>query len=755
MNACASKTHAHYSTYPGGNHMTTKIAFMACAAVAALAAPAAAQTTSGATSGNRLEEIIVTATRREERLQTVPIAVTAIDAKALERSNIVDVRQIQFLAPGLNLQAGATDRSAIQASMRGLYVGDAVPTVDPAVGIYLNGVYLARTPGLNASMVDLQRVEVLRGPQGTVFGRNTIGGAINFVPNEPTDRFEGSLSASAGNLHLGKVEGVVNVPVAENVSVRLVGGYSSRGALGHNLLLRSPLSNDKTKFFRGSLKGQFGQFTNLLVYEYNQLKGGPISVRVIDYNRNATCPGSSAECFARAAGDTLANYTSLPFYDNKGSVPGHNIDAHSYTISNTLSYDLGWATAKSISAYRYMRRTAAQNDTDGTPFAILDSADGGGDRSRQFSQELQLYGAAFDGKVDWITGVYYFQERGRNGPSPSVLLGNRMSTDGSAKNFHRAAFAQVSWEFIENWKATAGYRYAQDKRNLVSRNRTGPADACAVPVALFDRPGLCQATLPTRTFTYSPWLLSLSWTPRPDLMIYGKVTRGMRAGGYNLRVPGNSVVDFFGPEAATQYEAGVKADFLDKRLRTNLALFQTKYDNIQLTQRVTIGGTLANRTQNVGKANIEGGELEITALPIDGLRLTASASIADSKYTQLLPGATATLNDHFLGAPRQTYAFSANYLLNTAFGETEFNVDYSWRDIVWNSQARAAAVPAYGLVNGQIAFTPQGNERMRFTLWGRNLTAKKYYMRTLDLGSVILGNPGEPRTYGVTATYNF
>jgi iron complex outermembrane receptor protein len=735
--------------------MTAKIAFMACAALAALASPAAAQSPGAAPSGNRLEEIIVTATRREERLQTVPIAVTAIDAKALERSSIVDVRQIQFLAPGLNLQAGATDRSAIQASMRGLYVSDAVPTVDPAVGIYLNGVYLARTPALNGSMVDLQRVEVLRGPQGTVFGRNTIGGAINFIPKEPTDQFEGSVSISAGNLSLVKTEGVVNLPVTENISVRLALGYANRDGFGQNLLLRTPLSDDQTRFLRFSTKAEFGQLTNLLVYEYNQLKGGPISVRVIDYTRNVTCPGSSAECFARAAGDTLANYTSLPFYDNKGNIPGHDIDAYSYTISNTLSYDLGWATAKSISAFRYMRRTAAQNDTDGTPYPILDSADGGGDRSQQFSQELQLYGAALDGRLDWIAGLYYFQERGRNGPSPSVLLGGRMSTDGSAKNFHRAAFAQVSWEFIENFRFTAGYRRAVDRRNLISRNRTGPNDACAVPVALFDRPGLCQATLPTRRFKYSPWLLSLSWTPRPDMMIYGKVTRGMRAGGYNLRVPGNSVVDFFGPEAATQYEAGVKADFLDKRLRTNLAVFQTKYDNIQLTQRVTIGGTLANRTQNVGKAKIEGGELEITALPVDGLRLTASASIADSKYTALLPGTTATLNDKLLGAPRQTYAFSANYMLASSFGDTEFDVDYSWRDRVWNSQSRAAAAPPYGLWNGRIAFTPQGNENLRFTLWGRNLAAKKYYMRTLDLGSVILGNPGEPRTYGVTVAYNF
>jgi len=735
--------------------MTIRIAFTTCAAVAALASPAAAQNAGGRTSANTLEEVIVTATRREERLQTVPIAVTAIDSRTLERGNISDVRQIQFLAPGLNLQSGSTDRSAIQASMRGLYVADAVPTIDPAVGMYMNGVYLARTPGLNASLVDLQRIEVLRGPQGTVFGRNTIGGAINFVPKEPADRFEGSLSGTGGNFGLAKTEGMLNLPVTQNISVRVVGAYSKRSGIGENLLLHTQLSNDQTEFLRFSAKARFGQLTNLLVYEYNELDGGPISSRVIDYTRNPTCPGSSAECFARAAGDTLANYINLPFYDNMGSLPGKNIVSRSQTLSNTLSYDLGWATAKSISAIRRMRRTAAQNDTDGTPFVILDSPTGGGDTARQFSQELQLYGAALDGRLDWIVGLYYFEEHGRAGPSPSYIFGARTSTDGSVKNFHRAAFAQVSYELIRNVKATAGYRVAEDKRNLVSRNLTGPNDACAVPVALFDRPGLCQATLPTRKFTYSPWLLSLAWTPRPDTMIYGKVTRGMRAGGYNLRVPGNTLVDFFGPETATQYEVGLKSDFLNKRLRTNLAIFQTNYDNIQLTQRVAILGASASRTQNVGKARIKGGEIEITAIPIDNLRLMASASLADSKYTELLPGATATLNDHLLGAPRKTYALSANYVLDTGLGGTELNLDYSWRDRVWNSQVLAATVPPYGLWNGSIVVTPKANDRLRITVWGRNLAAKKYYMRTLDLGSAILGNPGEPRTYGVTVASTF
>lgn len=721
-----------------------------------------AQETSGASADSGWGDIIVTAQRREESSQTVPIALTAIGAADLRAAQITDVRALQHAAPGLNLQSSVGDRSAIAASIRGLYLSDSIVTLDPAVGFYLNGVYLARTVGLNQGLVDIGRVEVLRGPQGTLYGRNTIGGAVNIVPNEPEDEIGGEISASLGTYSTFTGTAIVNAPLTEWAAFRVAYQHSEHDGYGVNSLRREPLGNDNSEFVRASLKLESGSFKALIVGDLGELDGGPQMSRI--YFARPCGPTGRANCLPALSGnpdDTLENYTGLPFYDARGGIGG-GFETVNRGVSATLTWDFGGVTAKSITAWRKLRRTIDQIDVDGTPYVVLDTLFNE-QKQRQFSQELQLLGNGLDERLEWILGAYYFTEKASDMSSASNLFPFSMAvpniTDATVHNKSYAGYAQATFEPVDSLRVTAGLRYSKDTRDLISRNRFGPAETCALAPDLLDVPGVCQASLPKRSFDYWPWTVGVDWQANDAILVYAKVSRGFRSGGYNLRGSNMASLDPFGPEQATSFEAGFKGTLLDQLLRINAALYHTDYDDIHLNTLTAFGTIALSRTENAGKARIRGAELEITLMPAKGLRLSASGSITDPEYTELNPGATASLDDRFQGVPKYTYGLVGDYRRAMPGGSVALHVDWSWRSRVYQSQNRAASTAPYGLLNARAAFGVDALEGFEFSLWARNITNRKYYTRSLDFtGSVhgvIIGFPGDPRTYGAGISYKF
>ena len=763
--------------------------FTVAAIVAAtIATPVFAQEAPASADAGQLGDIVVTATRRQESIQSVPIAITAIDAEALKRSEIHDLKGLQFAAPGLNFSTSTGDRTILLASMRGIYVADSLITIDPAVGVYINGVYVARTTGLNIGLVDIARAEVIRGPQGTLFGRNTIAGAINMIPAEPKDEWGGSLTASLGNYGSARLTGVVNAPLGDHFAMRVAAEHSNNHGWGRNTRLDKPLNNDNISFVRVSLKGTSGRLTGLLTYDYSRLAGGGQLSKVIyanpctvpgPNNTTVTGPNSTGPCsFVTAAGHPedagLSKYINSPFYESQGSVWGP-IEVTAQGFSGVLTYDLGGGTtAKSITGYRKSFRTAPVGaDIDGTPYFILKTSNGSTGFSLttqdQFTEEFQLYGKALNDRLDWIGGLYYFKEDANEGPGYAFTLSavgaSRQRAD--THNTSVGAFAQVSFAITPEFKITGGIRYTQDKRQMITMNdsintaTTPPTLTCSIAAALLDVAGVCRATLPVRTFNYAPWTVGVDWKPSADVLVYAKVSRGFRAGGYNLRGTSATALDAFGPEAALAYELGLKSSMLDRHLRVNASVFNTEYSDIQITRTVPtgIGAQVASRIDNAAKARIRGGELEVQALPTSNLKLSASASYVDAKYTEVLTGSAIALTDRFLGVPTYTYNLGLDYHLNMPIASADLHLDWDWRSRVYYSQLLVGSQEPYGIVNASISVHPESIPQLTLKVYARNLLGKKYYDRLLDLSGnavgVVVGVQAAPRMFGGSVSYEF
>ncbi|HLF09571.1 MAG TPA: TonB-dependent receptor [Gammaproteobacteria bacterium] len=742
--------------------MRLAVALLAVAAARAIASDE--ETAAGAAASFRpapvLEEVIVTAQRREERLQEVPISASVFSTQQLERLQIDDLGELQFAAPNLSVAPSQTAPTSASIAMRGQFEVDTTPTVDPAVGLYLDGVYIARMTGANLDLVDLDRVEVLRGPQGTLFGRNTIGGAINLVPQRPTSQFDALLKARLGNYDLQEVTGFLNTPsLSGRIATRLTAMHSEHGGYAQNTLLGTDFSDADTDFARLQLQLAPAPGTQLnLAVDLTQSESGSQQRTML-----AVLPGS--ELVTTMLGnptDSLANYVD-PY---SRSVPANRagiVESTVWGASATLTIEFAPLTFKSITAYRALDIRATDSDQDGTPYDLgvifLRR-----DEQHQFSEELQLFGSARDDRLQWIGGLYYFDERGTFDQEfqifvPATITFNENRPWGEASNHSLAAYAQLSFALTPRFRLTAGARYNEDWRQLTSRNarRLGDSEVCRIAPSLLDQPGVCEATRPERSFSYMPFTLAVEFSPTESALLYARISQGHRAGGYNLRGATEIDMDTFDPEQVDSYEIGTKADLFDERLRINLALFHTYFENIQLLQRESVLGVPTPRfIRNGGEARIDGGELEITAL-LGALRLAAALGVTRPRFTKLDPRVDGvTLDSDFLHTPESTVSIAADLPVAVEFGAMNLHADYSWRDDVpfAYDPHSLARQDAYGLLNAMLSASFD-QTAVVLSLWARNITDEGYVTRAFDSDYYISASPGTPRTYGVSLACRF
>jgi iron complex outermembrane recepter protein len=723
---------------------------------------------------NGLAEILVTARKRSENAQDTPISLTVVSGSDLERRSVSTLSDIQLETPSLKFSPNSLSPSTSILSGRGLSVVDARLTTDPAFGMYVDGVYLPRTLGSNASdLIDIDRIEVLNGPQGTLYGKNSTGGAVNVFTNLPTHTLEGLVKVQGGDYGDRDAALVLNVPIGESFAIRGVVQYNHRDGFGTNAFNDTAFGYlDASSVRLSALWTPTDNVTLLVRSDYsstsstgNAMKGPAV---LLPNSLLITEVALETGLSPAAAGRLYQSYASGNIDDGSLDVsPLEKIQLYGYsaTIDWTISANLA---LKSISAVRYIHRNGAI-DLDGSPFQIFESPVLQTD-DRQFSQEVQLQGNLFDNKLKYIFGGYYADEKGTelnvqdalgslSGPAGSTTF----STE--AENKTDAAFAQATYKLADPLSFTAGLRYTEDKRSLGAANQNN-ISCLSLGVSLASLAGAPCFAYFSVNFNAISYTGSVEYKVRPDILLYGKVDHGYRTGGLpenggSAISPAAALLSFsaFKPEYAQSYEAGLKSEFFDRHARFNLALYTVTYSDLQRGITTPVPGTssLVTIVQNVAKARVNGVEADATVLPLPGFELSATFGYTDPRYLSYTADGVDMSSQPFVFVPRFSYSVSAAHNSKLTFGSLREQLDYSWTDSMVTAIPDAVQSPEKAL-NARVTLGLD-KERFEVSIFGKNLTDYRESLYPLSvlptLGAIWNGPSNNPRTYGVEATERF
>jgi iron complex outermembrane receptor protein len=690
-----------------------------------------------------LEEVVVTAQKEDEFSQNVPLSIATLDQSSMEKRGISDLRDVSQVVPSLVFTPAPQSSSTSVIYMRGVGSPDAEQIArDVGVGIYLDDIYLGRMQGLSAQMIDLERIEVLRGPQGTLYGRNTIGGAIKFVTLKPSGEWGFKQSLDVGNRGRFQSSTSIDFPTTANISAKLSylksdvdgwvnnngtgGDFGEKYADGYRLALRWQPLEDVTVDY---------------AYDHSDQEGTSYYAQ---RSSNPAPYGVPVPTFRNRIG-TAYRPVNVPLKDD------YKQHGHALTIAWAVSEAL---TLKSVSAYRTIE-TDTFNDTVeayGLPSLVVNSAEAG-----QFTQEFLINGSMPIPQLDYVIGLFLFnqtadQSLGGGPLSPFTLLANPFDLSAGflppteanldpAKIAHihnksRAVYGNLTWVpsiLDDNLSIVAGARYSHDDRGISRFIESDYLDEGDTGYSSFD---------PTVTVDYR-----LSDASH----IYYRWARAYRAGGYSLRT---TVLEPYDKETLVSNEVGLKSKWWDDRIRFNISGFRSKYDDIQYD--FIDMATLYTHTINAASATISGIEADFAIIPIEGLQI-------DGNYTWL-DGDLATVFDPFnqtvledadlASTPRNRYALNTEY----TFAPFDFGgvlsarVGYAWTDR--QSSGMLPKAPSYGLVDGRITLgqIPMGSRgRLSAALWGKNLANKDYVINRL-FGADIYG---EKRSYGINLIFNY
>lgn len=784
---------------------------LASCAVVAMAVPGLAAAQSASNQPQASEErsgvvdIVVTAQRREESLQDVPIAVTALGGDQLAKLNVRELSDIALFTPSLSTDpqpASPSFGSAI--NLRGQATTNTILQLESTVGVYLDGVYIPGQSGFSAANVqDLARVEVLKGPQGTLYGRNTTGGAISITTAAPTDKFEGKISAGAGNYGNRELTGVLNIPLGSNVASRFVATYSNDDGFIRDVVSGKHLGNAESIAIRGAIRGEFGGLTAVLRGDYTHGQGNSVPWQLSDiqsfkpagieyaaqkYGAAFTGPffffqtpvafggcggvASTPACVtaAQTFGGILAGVPAaalaepgagkLPNTQNKALSDPGVMDIKFGGVSLDLSKEIGTITLRSISTIRWLDNIVDQ-DLDGLPQDILRGANS--QYARQLTQELQLQGNT--DRLDYILGAFYYKmedgyERNITTVLPTLNPASPNMIDNSVGTKSLSAFAQATYAITDQLDFTAGLRYTDDKKMLESFSRDKLQ--CQIPVE--DRiNGTCNAKFSTGADNVS-YLLRLSYQPSNDLLFYAVHSTGFKGGGLN---PGSSIPGTyapFGPEKARNYEIGFKSDLLGRKLRVNMAAYYVDYSGLQ---RGVVGtapsGAPFNLISNAAKATIKGIEAEVTIAPTSRVTINMTGSYTDAGYKEYFDGVIDRSAQTFQGVSKWRGSISGNFRLIDGPTSVDLSANYAYRSRAVLDEGDISGDPSdnfqdgYGLAGARLAVRHE-RSGLEVAFWAKNLFDKRYKATVTDLSdglgyAVILA--GTPRTYGFTISKAF
>ena len=755
-------------------------------------------------------EIVVTARRVEERLQDVPLAITAVRGDALAERGVTDALQLREAVAGLNVTAAAGRTATPIYAIRGQRTADITVTQDPSVAIYVDDVIVTPLHGGNLGLFDLDSVQVLKGPQGTLFGRNTTGGAVLFTTKKPTDKLEGYLKAGYGNYDAKTLQGALNLPVAEGFSVRLAGDYTKTDGFGK--IVAAPAGSVPDTYVQPGVghavrdRDELSlRLTSLMtpadwltmtttVYHSRADWGGP-GFRLLNQPNPL---GFAQLVYGQQLTDFYDRLQTYGDYDVESSIdPKSRIRL--FGVNNSISVELSDdLTLKNIFGYRRTRYHES-NDSEGSAIPLLDAFNV--TNINQFSNETQLQGKAFDNRLSFILGVYFFDQKGRDFADGTVVFGNASSIGGDVHNSSFSGFGQATYALTDTLNFTAGFRYSVDRRRFDLENFTGTAavpGSCNLGDAVGNPLPIDQCALPAKTsFARPSWLLSIDKKIGPDTLVYLSHRRGYRSGGYPLRAFDADSLAPFAPETVTDIELGLKSKMRlgdSWSLTSNIAAYYQWYNDVQRPQTlfVSVGGRnqQANIIVNAAKAHIYGGEMELELRSGRFFSLGLNYAYVRPKYDDWPINATVggvplvptNYKDRkFSNIPK--HQINANIRISPDLGDVGelnlignvyyqsrvvFNDDFQNRAQLLEALSPAVAAVAvkdlrfgqngYALVNLRAELNNIAGSGLSAAIWAKNVFDKRYattgniFYHSLGLDRFTYG---DPRTYGFELKYEF
>lgn len=727
----------------------------------------------------QLEEVIVTAQKREQSLQDIPIAITAFDKNAIDARGISTVRDLSLFAPNVQIVASPAGTSGATIAMRGSATINPAITWEPVVGMYLDGVFLGKNLGGVFDIAELERVEILRGPQGTLYGKNTVGGAINMITRKPADEMGGELNLSVGNegytqaklrLETGGL-GTIGEGVGR-FSANLAylkgerdGFYDNKyqDPAGGNNPFVNPVSSkefndlDSEVWRIDTMLEVSDTFTLRYAYDHSERDQEPSMGQLTDVNPamfEAFGVGFLAplmELYVTSEGDR-ASKISNDFAEQENS----EVDGHALFMdweAGNWGF-MGDVTLKSITSYRELDYIDYV-DIDGTNMDMFHS--GREIEYDQTSQEFQMLGSTDN--VNYVLGLYYFSEEG-DVFNPITFFGALGApTDNNTyglDNDSYAIYGQLEWRppSVEQLTVTAGIRYTdEEKDQYISHPSASTGGAGAFSEDDDDSWDNTSASL------------TLGWDFTDDIHTYAKFSQGWKSGGFNGEAPtAETFHDSYEPEEVDAYELGIKSRFLDNRLQINAAAFYNEIDDMQFSVFLEGTGGAASIVSNAGQATTQGVELEAIAQLTDSLSLSLNYGYLDSEYDEFIElGQDLKDVKDFPYAPENTASVSLDWAIgNWGWGDLDLHADWNYNDdyvpYTNPSQNATSKVDSYELINASLTLSEVevgSDMSMRFSLWGKNLADEEYRQNTIPFGLWTISYYGEPRTYGFDARLNF
>jgi iron complex outermembrane receptor protein len=687
-------------------------------------------------------DVIVTARRRAERLQDAPLSVTALTAEDMAARGINSLSEVARRVPSLNY-GDFGDVKLSPTSLRGVVSGAGSAGADPAIGYYVDDVYVGQGAGASIDLYDIERVEVLRGPQGTLFGRNSIGGVISLTTRRPSDAFEASGQALFGNYDRQRLAGSISGPLVPGIlSARVTAVRDRRDGYEENIFLDRDVNNARSWSVRGQLLFTIDADTSLLLTaSRRELDQETLVFDTLRYN-----PASLVPPLLAGAGFPL----NADPYDREviaNDVSEERLRATQASARFETSF--GGIHVTNITAWQ---RHNYYSRTDTCRCQLSVSYDGDPERVERFSNEFRLDGQV--GRLTWLAGIYYFHQTSDNtsfielGSAVADLFGDpsinglMIGSDARLTTGSTAAFGSLGYAITDRVDVTIGARYTTESK-AINYVQTDPLNFLGGAVAL-------RADDDWGRFTPS---VNIRYRPSEDLMVYATVSNGFKSGGFNDAL-GDADGISFGPETLWNYEAGLRASLFGRRLQLSASAFYMDWKDIQITVQNPNTNFFDPIILNAGGAYSRGIEFELNARPTRRLRLGLNGSIQRVRYSDgALPNGTPLRYVPF--APNHTGAVTADYRIPIAGLEIGLSGEYLLRGRTYltTNNDPDGRVGGYSLLNLRLTLFGEG-ERWRIALYGDNITNATYRTRLFDLFDNPLNGQkfitlGPPRTYGI------
>lgn len=722
-----------------------------------------------------LEEVVVTARKKLESMQETPVAVTVFNGDEISEIRAFDITGLGAFTPNVQILASPASSSNVGASIRGISSGD--PALDPKIGFYLDGVYLARNTGAVFDVVDLERVEILRGPQGTLWGKNTTGGAISLITKKPSHEFGFEQFISTGNNDYWRTKTRIDIPLSESIMTKVTALRSKSDGWAKNHFPGSPsnLANEDTTAWSAALRWTPNDSVTIdYSYDVQKQDAVPKPLQLLVVSRDAAAlpslvPGIAnpyAAAATMAVPDKRIEDFSLDFVDKESvEIGGYNL---------TVSVDFSEWAFKSITARRYYSADNKGTDSDGGSYVSALYHELSDKSQNQFSQEFQVTGSAWDDRLDYVFGAFYFTEEAGEDTLQMISLIADVTGDGISdgalpldasgvslpfhyriENTSKAGYGQLTYTpnfFDSRLSFTLGARYTEDEKVASLRNST-----------------ILSAESSKNEWSKATYTIGAQYFPKDGLNLFAKYTTGYNAGQFNLRastaaafrVPANE-------ENIHALEVGVKADLLRRRLRLNIAAFYNEYDDLQVTQFRADQTGASSVLSNAGEATAQGVEVEATALLTERLQASIRYGHVDMEYDRYIDGQGNDISD--IARPPYTPTHTTSGSIRYAFepwriGRLSARVDVTYSDAYTFNPIRDiyADAGSHTLIDARVDLADIRffGGVSRVSLWVKNLEDKEYREWGIDFGVDGGALPfagatyGDPRSYGVDFFYEF